>query len=577
MEKTTHITIASTEFRLTESAYDKLEKYLSALSEHFKGEEGGAEIIRDIESRIAEKLLETKHGLITLANVEAVIAEIGNPAELDVPIEEALQEGVRKYRKLYRNMDYAVLAGVASGIAAYFGIDPLVIRLIFVISIFFGGIGIVIYVLLAIFVPAAHNASQKLEMRGDAVTLDGISRVVKDRSSEEKRESGFRRVIYFPFEVIAAIGRFIANRLSPVALRIAGLLLALVTFLAALALTVAVGVAWANWNAPWNDFPLKPVMSGGLMIFTSLMSYLAVIIPLFLIFALGFRLFRRRNFLPSAVGIGLVGIWSLALIAAGITWTKVGSDYHEYEQTSPEYQIVERTLDVTGFTKIEAHDVRVAFSSEGTSTVSIEGREADLGSVTATTTPDGTLVLTGNDQLEASCFFMCFHSRPTVIISTSSVSAIDIDDSSLTFDDFEGGAISLKAKDSNVRGTLHANSLSLELEDSGAYATVDLASLQADLRDSHLEFDGTANTATINAVSSSVDSSSLFTNAMTLSTQGSSANVSAENFTLVKSTQSTVYNNDKLVGGDDDEKSAGGRGEESSRAPTAPLAPEVQE
>jgi phage shock protein PspC (stress-responsive transcriptional regulator) len=146
MEKTTQITLASTVFSLTESAYEKLSRYLDSLKEHFAHESDRDEILRDIESRIAEKLLAHKHAVVTEPQIAAVIAEIGDPSDFDDDTDEPREESKKEAgsKKLYRDMDNAWIGGVASGIAAYFDIDPLLIRGIFVLSMFFGGTGVIV-------------------------------------------------------------------------------------------------------------------------------------------------------------------------------------------------------------------------------------------------------------------------------------------------------------------------------------------------------------------------------------------------------------------------------------------------
>lgn len=71
-------------------------------------------------------------------------------------------------RRLYRCRENRVLAGVASGVAEYFGLDATLVRILWFLSIFFGGLGIVLYIGLAIIVPleplsaeaaAAHAAA----------------------------------------------------------------------------------------------------------------------------------------------------------------------------------------------------------------------------------------------------------------------------------------------------------------------------------------------------------------------------------------------------------------------------------
>ncbi|HZW39301.1 MAG: PspC domain-containing protein [Syntrophothermus sp.] len=58
-------------------------------------------------------------------------------------------------KKLYRSRNDKMLAGVCGGLAEYFDFDPVIVRLIFVITIFFGGTGILAYIILWIVVPEA--------------------------------------------------------------------------------------------------------------------------------------------------------------------------------------------------------------------------------------------------------------------------------------------------------------------------------------------------------------------------------------------------------------------------------------
>lgn len=85
-----------------------------------------------------------------------------------------------KVRKLFRDPEDKKLAGVASGIAKYFGVDVAVVRLLFLISIFLGGFGIFTYIVLWIAMPEAVTLTERMQMQGDPVTLAGIERTLKD-------------------------------------------------------------------------------------------------------------------------------------------------------------------------------------------------------------------------------------------------------------------------------------------------------------------------------------------------------------------------------------------------------------
>ena len=56
-------------------------------------------------------------------------------------------------RRLYRSRDERMIAGVAGGLAEFLGMDPTVIRLIFVFSLFLGGTGLLVYLVMMLVVP----------------------------------------------------------------------------------------------------------------------------------------------------------------------------------------------------------------------------------------------------------------------------------------------------------------------------------------------------------------------------------------------------------------------------------------
>ena len=56
-------------------------------------------------------------------------------------------------RRLYRSRRDRQLAGVAGGIAEYLDVDPTVVRILWILSIFFGGFGILLYIIMAFIVP----------------------------------------------------------------------------------------------------------------------------------------------------------------------------------------------------------------------------------------------------------------------------------------------------------------------------------------------------------------------------------------------------------------------------------------
>ena len=196
MKKTVSINLNGLVFYIDEDAYTRLRTYLDKLETWFSKKDGGMEIIVDIENRIAE-LFEEKVkpgvGVVTLSMVEEVIKIMGEPEEFEEPEEgrdttTAGQEYYTAPKRLYRDIDDRVFGGVCSGIAAYFNIDVVLVRVIFGILPFVSvGVIIPIYIVLWIAVPPAATTAQKLQMRGEPINITNIEKTIKEEYEDVKK------------------------------------------------------------------------------------------------------------------------------------------------------------------------------------------------------------------------------------------------------------------------------------------------------------------------------------------------------------------------------------------------------
>lgn len=184
MNQTVTANIAGIVFNIEDTAYKKLKTYLEDIKRHFKDEQEREEIMADIEARIAElfeaKLTDRKE-VILEKEVDDMIARMGKPEDFaGEEEEEEVYTHERKSKRVYRDPDNKVVAGVASGISAYFGLDPIWLRLILVLVTIFGGIGPMLYIILWIVIPKAKTAAQKLEMKGEPVNVSNIGKTIKE-------------------------------------------------------------------------------------------------------------------------------------------------------------------------------------------------------------------------------------------------------------------------------------------------------------------------------------------------------------------------------------------------------------
>jgi phage shock protein PspC (stress-responsive transcriptional regulator) len=168
MKKIININFHSRVIPIEETAYDILRKYVESLKKHFAGEEGGDEIVNDIENRFAELFSDRlKKGAtcITDADVNEIITSMGRPEDFDQDENTGTGGSARSAsfteetateepRRLFRSENDKMIAGVCGGLAAYLRIDPSVVRIIYAILILGSfGTAILLYFILWIALP----------------------------------------------------------------------------------------------------------------------------------------------------------------------------------------------------------------------------------------------------------------------------------------------------------------------------------------------------------------------------------------------------------------------------------------
>jgi phage shock protein PspC (stress-responsive transcriptional regulator) len=195
MKKTFTVNLGNRVYSIDEDAYLTLKEYLDRIEGYFFDQKEREDILNDIEMRISElfsEKLNPSGQVITLRDVEEVIKVMGDPREISGSDEHsgASYERSSRPRRMYRDPDDRVIGGVCSGLGAYLGLDPVIVRILFILFLIFG-IGFLVYLILWIVVPEARTTAQKLEMRGDTVNASNIGRFVKDEFESVKRS--FRR------------------------------------------------------------------------------------------------------------------------------------------------------------------------------------------------------------------------------------------------------------------------------------------------------------------------------------------------------------------------------------------------
>ncbi len=184
MKITVSINLGGHSFNIDEDAYDELKRYLKNLEMNFAGEESSAEILADIETRMAELFrvkLNTYKQVINISDVLDVISIMGNPEDISDNEGPSAREKFASPggHRMYRDPDNRIIGGICSGMGAYWRIDPWIIRIIFIAITMAGGLGILVYLILYIVLPEARTTAQKIEMKGDPVNIHNIKEAVK--------------------------------------------------------------------------------------------------------------------------------------------------------------------------------------------------------------------------------------------------------------------------------------------------------------------------------------------------------------------------------------------------------------
>lgn len=147
MKKTLSINLAGRPFVIDEDAYDLLADYLHQLEIRSIA----ADEIATIEGRMADLFSATGSLIIDIQAVRDATARIGSPDQFGSPTGESPTAQPRP-KRLYRSRTDRVIGGVCGGVAEYFGIDSLAVRLAFLVLLFFGG-GAILYIIFWILVP----------------------------------------------------------------------------------------------------------------------------------------------------------------------------------------------------------------------------------------------------------------------------------------------------------------------------------------------------------------------------------------------------------------------------------------
>ncbi|HEX3568492.1 MAG TPA: PspC domain-containing protein [Candidatus Saccharimonadales bacterium] len=349
MNEVKHIHLGREQFVIAVDAHNELRAYVDAIKE--QAGDSSQEVVKEVELRMAELLGERGLGgeKVVLAEDVAFLKEqLGEPR--DFKDEDGEPSGVKASadegtKRLFRDTEHGLIAGVSAGIGAYLGINPAIIRVIFIILTFFSGVGILIYLGLWLTVPEAKTNAERLQMRGKAVTVDSLKEVI-DRADVTGAAQRANRTIGHGIEWIAKV-----------ILGVIGLAVTLASA-AALLWTMAVGMYFLLGQGKITGQVLLPVGTHETVALAAGLVSVAIIF-LFLLLS-GIAMMRRKWSLPGWGVAGLIGIFfvgaslCVALGANSIQDVRNRFDalHHTQTQTVAAFKDVTLTGDNTSFTYV---------------------------------------------------------------------------------------------------------------------------------------------------------------------------------------------------------------------------------
>lgn len=364
MNKTININLGGIFFHIDELAYQKLKLYLDAIRRSLSDDpQGRDEIINDIELRIGELLSEritNDRMVINDSDIDEITKIMGRPE--DYSVDEELFEDEPKYRqkttaskKLFRDSDDKFLGGVCSGMAHYFGMDVIWMRLLWLVLFFFFGTGFLVYILLWILIPQAETTAEKLQMKGEPVNINNIERKIREefqdvssrvktgvnevtdtvRSSEfkNKAKSGIQEVIDTLGKIILAILKVFGKFIGAILIFIAS-----ATLIGLIIAAFSVGsIEILGFEGGFMQYPpffFDSIFPTWLLV---LFGFLAIAIPFVVLFMLGLKILSSNvKSFSTATKLSLLGVWIIAILGlsfAGINFASQNAYDGVHNQT----------------------------------------------------------------------------------------------------------------------------------------------------------------------------------------------------------------------------------------------------
>lgn len=334
MKKSIKISLGGLAFNIEEDAYAILEEYIESLIMHLGNTPEAKDIVADIEGRASELFTDLLKGMqtITIDMVNSVIEILGRPEQI---VNEDESNGQRdkkseepkstERRRLYRDGENGIIAGVASGLGIYFNIDSIVFRILFAVLLFANGLGAIIYIVMWIAVPIAETTRQRMEMRGENINFSNLEKNVKEefnkvkQNMEKRNVSGFFQKLFNAMgQILIAIGRVLGviAKVIVVILAVVFISLGLIGLLSTTA-SIFFGSIIVSMLPSFSGLTLPELIGTtfdlGSTLWIGIPLFFVLAIPLLALIFLGLRMVFRFRVRDTVVFVSAATTWIVAV------------------------------------------------------------------------------------------------------------------------------------------------------------------------------------------------------------------------------------------------------------------------
>ena len=331
MNKTIIININGIVFHIEEDAYDVLRAYMTEVKRHFAYSPDSLEIVTDIENRLAEmfseRLAADQKQVIVLQDVTDVTDRMGNVNDFNTSDDDGIAgDSYRSGKKLFRDTEDRVIGGVCAGFAHYFAIEPRWMRLLAIIFIFLGGMGLPVYIILWIILPRAVSRAEKMAMKGEPINIQNFKKNFDEEV--EGLKGGLHRAHREARPAIDGLGRFIGSA-GMVVVKIIVSLIAFFGIMFMIGLFIGLFTFLGYWNSnQLNAFPFNIVNPAYKSILT-ISAFVIIFIPLAAIVMFAIKILVTRARISKTVYFAMLIIWLTGLGVGIYHVSKVGAEFND--------------------------------------------------------------------------------------------------------------------------------------------------------------------------------------------------------------------------------------------------------